>query len=121
MLISHKVFFKLFCRSQFPHKSVNLSFSITYAKKRLTDLCGNSLLQNDFKNTLCGIEAGPSKFGSSVRWMRHGHLTVQRDRAKDSERDRVIERAGERMGPPPLGGVPQGNVFKALDLCITQL
>ena len=39
--ISHKVFLKSFCRSQFPHKSVNLSFIITNIKNKLTDLCGN--------------------------------------------------------------------------------
>ena len=50
-LISQKVFIKSFCRSRFPHKSVNLSFIITDTK--LTDLCGNRLFQNDFVNTSC--------------------------------------------------------------------
>jgi len=35
--ISQKVFIKSFCKSQFPQKSVNVSFIIT----KLTDLCGN--------------------------------------------------------------------------------
>ena len=30
-----------FCRCQLPHKSVNLSFTITNIKNTLTDLCGN--------------------------------------------------------------------------------
>ena len=34
-LISHKVCLKMFCRSRLPHKSVNLSFIITYMKKKL--------------------------------------------------------------------------------------
>ena len=34
------VFTKSFCKSQFPHKFVNLSFIITDMQK-LTDLCGN--------------------------------------------------------------------------------
>ena len=32
---------KWFCRSQLPHKSVNLSFTITNMQNKLTDLCGN--------------------------------------------------------------------------------
>ena len=54
-VISHKVFVKSFCSSQLPHKSVNSSFTITHIENNLTDLCGNWLLQNDLKNTLCGI------------------------------------------------------------------
>ena len=46
-----KLFLKSFCRSQLPHKSVNLSFTVTYVKNKLTDLYGNWLLPNDFKNT----------------------------------------------------------------------
>ena len=37
---AHTVFIKSFCKSQFPHKSVNLSFIITRMKNKLTDLCG---------------------------------------------------------------------------------
>ena len=40
-LISRKVFLKLFYKSQFPHKFVNLSFTITNMKNELTDLWGN--------------------------------------------------------------------------------
>ena len=40
-LISHKVFIGAICKSQFPPKSVNVSFTITYIKDKLTDLCGN--------------------------------------------------------------------------------
>jgi len=40
-LISHKEFLQSFCRSQLPHKSVNLSFTITNINNKLTDLCGN--------------------------------------------------------------------------------
>jgi len=36
-----QVFLKSFCRSQLPHKSVNLSFTITNIKNKLTDLCWN--------------------------------------------------------------------------------
>ena len=32
---------KSFRKSQFPHKSVNLSFLITDTKNKLTDLCGS--------------------------------------------------------------------------------
>ena len=37
-LISQKVLIKLFCKSRFPHKSVNLSFLVTNIKNKLTDL-----------------------------------------------------------------------------------
>jgi hypothetical protein len=40
-LNSHKVFFKSFCQSQFPHKSVNLSLIFANTTDKLTDLCGN--------------------------------------------------------------------------------
>ena len=39
--ISQKSFIKSFGESQFPHKSVNLSFIITNIRNRLTDLGGN--------------------------------------------------------------------------------
>ena len=52
-MISKKVFMKSICKSQFPQKNVNLSFSITKIKNQLTDLCGNRLLQNDHINTFC--------------------------------------------------------------------
>ena len=39
--ISQKVFIKSFCKSQPPHKSVNLSCIITNVKKKLTGLCGD--------------------------------------------------------------------------------
>ena len=40
-LISQKVFIKSFCKSQFPHKSVNLFFILVIIKDKLTNLCGN--------------------------------------------------------------------------------
>ena len=39
--ISQKVFIKLLCKSQFPHKSGNLSFITTTIQSELADLCGN--------------------------------------------------------------------------------
>ena len=41
ILISPKLFMRLFCKSQFPHKSVNLSLIVTNVKNKLTDSCGN--------------------------------------------------------------------------------
>ena len=41
VVISQKVFAKLFCRSQFPHKLVNLIFLLVIIKDELTGLCGN--------------------------------------------------------------------------------
>ena len=40
-IVSQRVFIKLFCISQFPHKSVNLSFIIVIIRDELTNLCGN--------------------------------------------------------------------------------
>ena len=40
-LILHQVFLTPFCRSELPHESVNLSFTITHIKNKSTDLCGN--------------------------------------------------------------------------------
>ena len=53
--ISHKEFITSFCKSLFPDELVKLSFIITNIKNRLTDLCGNRLLQNDLMNTFYGI------------------------------------------------------------------
>ena len=60
--ISHKVFIKSFYRSHLPHKSVNLSFTITNTKNMLTDLCGNWLLQKSI-NASCEIKAHPCPYG----------------------------------------------------------
>ena len=51
VLVSHKVLLKSFCRSQLPNKSVNLCVTCTNIKSKLTDLCGNRLIQNDSKST----------------------------------------------------------------------
>ena len=40
-LISQKMFIKSFCRSHFPHKSVNLFFISVMMKDELTSLCGD--------------------------------------------------------------------------------
>ena len=40
-LTSQKVFIKLFCKSEFTHKSVNSFFILVMIKNNLTDLCGN--------------------------------------------------------------------------------
>ena len=45
---SQKVFIKLLCESQFPHKFVNLFFIIANIKNELMDLRRNLLLHNDF-------------------------------------------------------------------------
>ena len=40
-IIPQKVFIKAFRKSQLPHRSVNLSFTITNIKDKLTDLWGS--------------------------------------------------------------------------------
>ena len=54
-IISHKAFLKSFRRSQLPHKSVNVSFTITDIKNQMTDMWANGLLQNDLINTFCNL------------------------------------------------------------------
>ena len=41
VLISQKVFIKLFCKSRFPHKFVNLFFMLVKIMDKLLDLCEN--------------------------------------------------------------------------------
>ena len=48
---------KSLCKSQFPHRCVNLFFALVMIKDKLTDLWGNGLLQNDIINTFCEIRA----------------------------------------------------------------
>ena len=55
--ILHKVFLKSFFRSQVAH---NLSVTIINMKNDLINLFGGVLLQNDFENTLCGINLAAS-------------------------------------------------------------
>jgi hypothetical protein len=73
-MIPHQVVLQ----NEFPHKSVNLSFTITDINNNLTDSYGNGLLQDDLKNTLCerknGIGAGgegmvPHPAIGNARWM----------------------------------------------------
>ena len=59
ILVSQKVFIKSFCKSQFPHKSVNFIFILVIIKDDLANLCG-CLLPNNFINTICDINS---------RWM----------------------------------------------------
>ena len=44
-LVFQKVFIKLFCTSQFPDQSVNVSFIITNMKNKLTNFVGVDLLK----------------------------------------------------------------------------
>ena len=54
-LTSPKVMSKSLCKSQFPHKSVILSFIFTYLKIKSTNLCKNWLLKTDLgKHFLVG-------------------------------------------------------------------
>jgi len=53
--ILQKVFTKTFGKNQFPYKSVFVFFILVMIKDKLTDLCGNRLLQNGFTNISCEI------------------------------------------------------------------
>ena len=47
------MFIKSFCKSQFPHESVNFCFILETIEDKLTDLCGNGALQNNFIRKFC--------------------------------------------------------------------
>ena len=66
------VFIKLFCKSQFPHKSVNLFFILVIIKDKLTDLCGNLLLRKDFINTFWEIRSPGKEWSKRVRRVQFG-------------------------------------------------
>ena len=53
-------------RKSTPPQFVNLSFTLTDVKNKMTDSWGNSLLQNEFKNTLCKIRFRVSGSGFRV-------------------------------------------------------
>ena len=50
-------FFKVVVQRSTPPPIRQLTFTITDIHNMSTDLCGNSLLQNDFKDSLCEIKA----------------------------------------------------------------
>ena len=62
-----------FCNTQFPHKSVNVSVIITNIKNKLTNVCGNRLLQNKFMNTACEITSAPQLGGGQHAGYLHEH------------------------------------------------
>ena len=102
-LISHKVFLKSFYISHPPHRSVNLSFTVTNVKNTMTDLCGNRLVKNDFMNTFYEIKKDCDR-----AWMgflsRFCARSVPDDTKKEScsnlpaRRNRVVIFVVERKG-----------------------
>jgi len=57
-LISQKVSIQPVCKSQLLQKSVNICFMLVKIVDKLTNLCGNRLLQNNFINTFCEMKPG---------------------------------------------------------------
>ena len=61
-LLSHaKCFQSRFAEVNSPHKSVDLSSTITNTKKRLTNFCGILDQQNDLKDSLCETSSPPPR------------------------------------------------------------
>jgi len=60
---------KSFCKSQLPHKFVNLFVASVIIRNKLTELCGYRLVQNDVINTFCKIipEAAVASNGRVLR------------------------------------------------------
>jgi len=120
--ISHKVFLKSFCKSQFPHKSVNLSFTITNIKDMLTELnpktwetrlaCSSSetferrsAAENDIASSTCrGSEAGSYlrliDFCSTQRKAQGPSRTC--NESKEEEGEDSPARPRTRWPPPPV-------------------
>ena len=103
MSISHTEFLKVVFRSQPPPKSVNLSFTITSIKNKLTDVWGSWLLQNDLRNTLCEIKCvhllANTQCSSRIKWHEIDQQGANPNTISDAMRQ--LERAGRRYG---LGG-----------------
>ena len=66
------MFIKWFRKSQFPHKSVKLFLMLVILKDKLTDLCRNRLLQDNFMNTFCKIRMHTSTHARACFWSRLG-------------------------------------------------
>ena len=49
---------------------------VTNIKNKLTDLCGNRLLHNNFKNTFCEMRAEFLRAGRLVPVLKHGETVV---------------------------------------------
>ena len=75
-VISQNVFIKSFCKRQFPHKSVNLSFINTNTKNKLMNLCGNGLLRNGFQNAFCGIRGEEASLPNEAGTIKRGLRTL---------------------------------------------
>ena len=57
ILISHKMLSKSFCKTQFPHRFVNVFFIKVIVQDELTDLWRSSILPNAFQNILREINS----------------------------------------------------------------
>ena len=68
-----KDFTKSFCKSKFSHKSVNVLFIFVIVKDKLTNLCGNRLLQNDFIDTFCEMKSRCPPAASQCSGSAHSH------------------------------------------------
>ena len=55
--LPHRFSLYSFCKSQFPHKSVNISFSITDIKNKLTDLSGIDICKTEYAIAAAEVEA----------------------------------------------------------------
>ena len=97
IFISQKVFTKSFCKSQFPHKFVNLSITITDIKNKLTSLCGNQLLQDDVINTL---------FETSFSWL----VLIHRVRASSALGSTLKQRPATCSADPHPSPLEGGNL-----------
>ena len=95
-LISQKVFTKSFCKSQFPHESVNLFFALVRMKDTFTNLYENRLLQNDLMNTLCEMNQ-PPEVNRTVPDCENNCFAVMRSSSKE------------------------GSYLRRVGFCITQL
>ena len=66
-----KVFFKSFCKSRFPHKSITIFFILKIVKNKLMELWRSWNLQNDLKNTFCEIKS--ERLSEPVKRRRYSH------------------------------------------------
>ena len=82
-----------FCKSQFPHNSIDLFFMLVIVKDKLKDLWGNWLLQNEPWNTSCEIRP---RIHSWVRKRVTHRGKKERERVCVCVRERARERERKR-------------------------
>ena len=84
-----------FRNSNFPHKSVDLSFILVMIQDKLTDLCGNRLLQDDFIKNICEVKVRrvSGVGGLCAEWIEYRGSSLVRNSVPPGPNSRTMPRA----------------------------